>query len=652
MKKSKIIPQKETFLRTLRGILLLLFFITLPVYKGSTSNDGIMIFQSFLLIFIFASVMPQIFRTGRLRKLITIDLIIILAIALCFFHILFSVEKYSSIMLFTNVLLTGLFFIFYLNPMDEMDLHRLWVFFIPGYIIQVIVGIYQLFFTNIEALRGSFRDPNYYGLYLTVGALITLGFALFESRTKFFLKVIIYSSIPIVLILIIMTKSRSAAGIFMILLTGILLFKKPKYSIIGIALIAMVIILPNPYKNQIKETHETDPYAYTRIDIYKMDLKMFVDHMIVGTGLGCFEEYSPEYNFPVETVIGRYRQTPRQAHSSYFHWIIETGLPGLALLGIFFYIVLKSYLINITNILKKRRKPNYTTGIHCALLAMLLMALFHNALHNNAIFLLTILSVSTVLKTANMKRYKTKDFVIIKILREWRLLAIASTVVIFICLFYFLIYAPWRSQDKIEMAQNKYDFNQYKDALRYSEEAIRLMPLFPKAYIMRGQIYQDHFHRNENLNSAFTALFEYEKAAEIAPRNLNVLDRQLEILIFIEEYIHKSNPSIYLPDLEERIIRLYEKKIALAPKNVFTLYNYSNYLAKKNIHENAIRLLLHATELEPNFVGAHRILGELYMIEGNAKESQYHLQKVLEIQSKYNYKDYIEHDHYLAQLLR
>ena len=95
-----------------------------------------------------------------------------------------------------------------------------------------------------------------------------------------------------------------------------LFIKKPKYSIIGAALIIIIILLPNPYREQIEEVHKTDPYAYTRIKIYKMGIEMFSNNFITGVGLGDFDQFTPKYNFPVKSVVGYYRVIPKQAHNS------------------------------------------------------------------------------------------------------------------------------------------------------------------------------------------------------------------------------------------------------------------------------------------------------------------------------------------------
>ena len=61
-----------------------------------------------------------------------------------------------------------------------------------------------------------------------------------------------------------------------------------------------------------------DPYAFDRINIWKMSIHIFSDHFFTGTGLENFSEGSKQHNFKQKKGPANYFKIPRQSHSDLF----------------------------------------------------------------------------------------------------------------------------------------------------------------------------------------------------------------------------------------------------------------------------------------------------------------------------------------------
>ena len=106
--------------------------------------------------------------------------------------------------------------------------------------------------------------------------------------------------------------SRSA-GLGMILLWMVhLIFRKDHLRWMGIAVIGMIILLPNTIRYRVTELSSVAPHAFSRLRIWEASLKMGRDHPLIGVGPGMFYEYGPTYAFPTEELPVRYGRIARK----------------------------------------------------------------------------------------------------------------------------------------------------------------------------------------------------------------------------------------------------------------------------------------------------------------------------------------------------
>jgi tetratricopeptide (TPR) repeat protein len=90
------------------------------------------------------------------------------------------------------------------------------------------------------------------------------------------------------------------------------------------------LLVPNPLQHRLLHASAQDPYAYTRLNIWKSAL-MRVSDQPFGIGVGMFKQGSFQERFPIEGDVVRYRKRPESAHNEYLQIGVELGIVGLVL---------------------------------------------------------------------------------------------------------------------------------------------------------------------------------------------------------------------------------------------------------------------------------------------------------------------------------
>ncbi len=121
---------------------------------------------------------------------------------------------------------------------------------------------------------------------------------------------------------------------------AMILARRRKWLPYLIAVLALLVLLPNPMRRMVEHSLRHDPYVLNRLDIWRMSARMFRGHFWTGVGPDLFAAAAKQYNFPQENGPARYFKLPESAHSDYWKVIAENGLAGLILVvvGVFFAI--------------------------------------------------------------------------------------------------------------------------------------------------------------------------------------------------------------------------------------------------------------------------------------------------------------------------
>lgn len=641
------------FLKIIEKVLLASLLIILPFFLGLSSNTGIMLWQLIAFLLVNLKLLRSIFIEKKILRPGIYDILIFSAAILAILHFIFSANTYNSYIIATNLFILACFVIFYLRYLSKKELLQAGAFFITGVFIQIIISIVQLISNPSEPVRGGFLDPNYFSIYLIIGALLILGCCLFDvcprslKMTGYLITILIFS-------LIIATQSRSATGLFVISASFLLFLKRARYVLIGIAVLILLIAFPNPYKSKIQEVHKTDPYAYSRLNIYRMDIEIFADYFLLGTGLGCFADYSPVYNFPVENVPGRYRVIPEQAHNSYLQWVIETGISGLIIiLMLLSTVIAKIYF----NLFKSKKIPlpgrTFNPGVDVALLSMMAVGLIHNVLQNNALFLIFIFMIqySDVYASEISKQKKQYIKISLEGRQKEQKWYYCIWLIAFLTIWYFSIHASWLSTVYLDRGVEKLKQRRFTEAISDFDKSERIIPFYSKALLYEADINAFLFSKTANFDYGFAALSAYDKGLESSERNGDLQINRIKLLIMFNDLIREKNPKMNLPDIDKEIETSFSELFRTHPKKVFYYHDYAVYQWRKGNINGARDMLEFALNLEPNYITAHLLLGIVYKTTGDIQASEDHIQHAREIAKKYNYTDY-KNDFYLYNLLK
>lgn len=99
---------------------------------------------------------------------------------------------------------------------------------------------------------------------------------------------------------------------------------------LGLILVAALLVYSSPRLSGLGVTSFEEGET-TRRGIAAKSVTILQDNALTGTGLGSFEEVYPLYEDP-ETVGASFIN---HAHNDWLEWVVELGLPGLILLGVF-----------------------------------------------------------------------------------------------------------------------------------------------------------------------------------------------------------------------------------------------------------------------------------------------------------------------------
>jgi O-antigen ligase len=224
-------------------------------------------------------------------------------------------------------------------------------------------------------------------------------------------KMLIRLSLIIMIIALILTRSRMGNSAFFLALAAISVFafffyhRKPKHLrllILSFFILDLILVGTIFGVEKVKERLlETSLASETRDEVVRDSIPMILEYPVFGTGGGSFYSSFSQYQ------AGPYSGFYDHAHNDYIQFSAELGLPITLLLG---SMVLYCLFISLKTI-AKRKTPLYqgvSFGCAVAIIHMLLHSTVDFSLQSPAIALLfiSILSLSLISSKLKVKRRK------------------------------------------------------------------------------------------------------------------------------------------------------------------------------------------------------------------------------------------------------
>src|SRR5437660_5109363 len=195
------------------------------------------------------------------------------------------------------------------------------------------VGMYQYLWLGKLRSTGTFFNPNFFATYEVATFAVAFGLLCFRGREDGFrwAKPLLWLTAVVVGLAFVLAQSRGALLAFVaaVAFIGLSRFGKPFF---GILLLGFVLgaIVPNPLQQRILAVGTNEPYAFTRLDIWKNSLQRIADRPW-GVGLGIYKYTSFRYRFPIEGSIARFAKRAESAHNDYLQMAVELGVVGMVM---------------------------------------------------------------------------------------------------------------------------------------------------------------------------------------------------------------------------------------------------------------------------------------------------------------------------------
>jgi hypothetical protein len=531
-----------------------------------------------LLAGVFIMVILESSREGRLRVPdSSVWIPLAMALGLSLIHLFRSPVPYSSLLFLVHLsIAVVLYYLLWLRQSVA----------VPVTVILVWTGILvpwttvQVLFMGVRPPGGPFLNPNYTATVLLVCIAVALGSLMASGKGKGEMFVLLAAAI-LASSGLMFIGSRSA-GLGMILLwTVYLIFTKGRIRWVAIAVIAMILLLPNTIRYRVTEEYKVDAHAFSRLQIWEASLRMGIDHPLIGVGPGLFYEYGPVYAFPMEELPVRYGRIARKPHNEYLKSWAEGGVIGVIALGLFLLITLRMMLLSIR---QGRVGPVLAMGI------VLFQALFHDI--TEVFALMALMSWCLAQLTPDQDRMVELRS------RPGRFLPVAAGVVI-------VFFTVWLNLD---LASRAYWFKGKRlmdgdmpGALRATKAATLLNPMLPGAsrdlaqirLMMSGQGTDE-----QGLNRAMATILRAQRL-----NRLDTVPLRLETALYVRAA--RAGEMKASEALAKAAGKLKDASL-IEPHNALIWLSLSEIYWDLNQRSRALDLIEKALEKEPNYLQAHR----------------------------------------------
>lgn len=504
----------------------------------------------------------------------------------------------------------------------------LMLFIVMG-LCEGAVGIAQYVWLGELRAKGTFFNPNFFATYQV--AVLSVVFGLLSywrwSEMNVWGRVLLWSAAPVSFTAFLMAQSRGALLALGITATFISWHRFGKRALIVLSLILLVVVaVPNPLTQRMSEVSKQDPYAFSRVDIWKSSIERTVDHP-GGVGLGMYKYASFQYRFPIDYGIVRYGKRAESAHSGYLQIAVELGVAGLAI----FIVGIGVWMFEVKSLLRSTL-ANWEQGIVVGATGAVLAVLSHGAVdsvfHEPALVMILILCGGLAVGFRFMKRPGTAQWRVPFSFHPVR----GALVLICALLLGVLIIQPaagWYafSRGEAHTKAGEQDLGWY-----WYEWAAQIDPGTSGYHDALARASVQYFQRSGNPQWLLRAVEEERLATELNPLDGRFPYRLGTILDLLAR---QRMPSDQQGFLLKQATDAYERAVHADPYSPLNYMGLANIALAQGRADDARAWLRVAVTYEPNFLPARIRLAELALSDGDVKSVRSEIDAIVAAKRRY-----------------
>jgi tetratricopeptide (TPR) repeat protein len=492
-----------------------------------------------------------------------------------------------------------------------------------------VLGIVQYAWLGEARAKGTFFNPNFFAMYEAVVLSIVVGLLSFtpQCELKGWQRIFLWSTVAITFCAFMVAQSRGAllALVTSVIFIGCYRFGKVALLILIVSLAAGAVI-PNPLKQRMVAVATQDPYAFSRIDIWKNSLARIADRPL-GLGLGMYKYSSFQYRFPIESNIVRYGKRAESAHNEYLQMAVELGVGGLAIFLFGIGIWGREVKVALYSELEPWER-GIVTGLTGAVLGILVHGAVDSVFHEPALVILLIVcgglaSVFRSIKTPTLSPWRVPFSY-----HPVRLSLVLGCGVVLAA----LIIQPAAGWYAHERGQAEAQAGRQGLALDWFRRASLIDPGTTGYHDTAAWTLVQLFHQSGDPQWLVKAVEEERLAIPLNPLDGRFPYRLGTIYgLLAEQKVSKAQRDLLL----NQAAQSYEQALQADP------YSPLNYMALANIRlpegrvEEAKSWLQRAVVIEPNFLPARTMLAGLFLNAGKREVAQSEFDKIMAIKRQY-----------------
>ncbi len=538
--------------------------------------------------------------------------------------------KNASVQWFTSLLMYTVLFGVILQGIRTSWQVRLVIMVVVGMgLCEGVWGLVQYVWLNEPRAKGTFFNPNFFAAYEVAVLSIVLGLlsGMARSEMKWWQSTFLWSTVAIIFCAFVVAQSR---GALLALITAVTFISCYRFG--RIALLILVIslvagaVIPNPLKHRMIEVTTQDPYAYSRVDIWKNSLERILARPF-GVGLGMYKYASFQHRFPIEANIVRYGKRAESAHNEYLQMAVELGVGGLLI----FLVGIGVWAWQAKNVLRFTQEPwerGLVTGLVGAVMGILAHGMVDSVFHEPALVVLLVVCGGLTLAFQTIKKPEIPQWSIPFCIHPVRITLVLICGVALTA----LSIQPAVGWYAYERGQVEDRVGQQSLAVDWFRRASRIDPGTTGYHDAIARTSVQLFHQSGDPQWLVKAAEEEGQAIELNPLDGRFPYRLGTIYgLLAGQRVSKDQRDLLL----DQAVVAYEQAIRADPYSPLSYWALANIQLSQGRVDEAKAWLQRAVANEPKFLPARTLLAELSLKAGEHEAAQSEFDAIVVIKRKY-----------------